>query len=77
MGRTNALVIFGAILLIVGLVGFAIPVFMTHKTEDVARIGDIKIQSTETTPHIIPPLLSGGAMVLGALLIGMGLYQKR
>ena len=77
MGRTNTLVIFGAILLIVGLVGFAIPVFTTHKTEDVARIGDIKIQSTETTPHIIPPLLSGGAMALGALLIGMGLYQKR
>ena len=77
MGRTNTLVIFGAVLLIVGIVGFAIPVFTTHKTEDIAKIGDVKIQSTETTPHIIPPLLSGGAMVLGALLIGMGLYQKR
>jgi len=77
MGRTNGLVIFGAILLIVGLVGFAIPVFTTQKTHDVVGIGDIKIQSTENTSHIIPPLLSGGAMALGVLLIGMGLYQKR
>ena len=77
MGRTNALVIFGAVLLIVGLVGFMIPVFTTQKTEDVARIGDIKIQSTENTPHIIPPLLSGSAMALGVVLIGVGLYQKR
>lgn len=77
MERTNGLVIFGAVLLIVGIVGFAIPVFTTQKTEDVARIGDIKIQSTENTPHIIPPLLSGGAMALGVMLIGVGLYQKR
>ena len=77
MERTNGLVIFGAVLLIVGIVGFAIPVFTTQKTEDVARIGDIKIQSTENTPHIIPPLLSGGAMALGVMSIGVGLYQKR
>lgn len=77
VGRPNGLVIFGAIVLIVGLVGFAIPVFTTQKTEDIARIGDVKIQSTENTPHIIPPLLSGGAIALGVILIGMGLYQKR
>ena len=77
MGRTNGLVIFGAVLLIVGIVGFAIPVFTTHKTEDVAKIGDVKIQTTEDTSHIIPPLLSGGAMALGVMLIGVGLYQKR
>ena len=77
MGRANGLAIFGAILLIVGLVAFVIPVFTTQKTEDVARIGDIKIQSPENTPHIIPPLLSGGAMALGVILLGLGLYQKR
>jgi hypothetical protein len=77
MGRVNGLMILGVIFLVAGLAGFAIPVFTTQKTEDVAKIGDIKIQSTENTPHIIPPLLSGGAMALGVLLIGVGLYQKR
>ena len=73
----NGLMIFGLVLLIVGLIGFAIPVFTTHKTEDIARIGDVKIQATENTSHNIPPLLSGGVLALGVVLIGMSLYQKR
>jgi hypothetical protein len=57
--------------------GFAIPVFTTHQTRDVARIGELKIQTTEDTPHIIPPLLSGGVLMLGVILIGLSVYQKR
>jgi len=67
----------GMILVVAGLLGFAIPVFTTHRTEDVAKIGNLKIQTTEDTSHSIPPLLSGGVLALGALLIGMSLYQKR
>jgi hypothetical protein len=67
----------GAILVCVGLIGFAIPIFTTQKTEDVVRIGDLKLQTTESTSHHIPPILSGGAAVLGLLLIGAGLYQRR
>ena len=62
---------------LLGLVGFAIPIFTTRQTKEVARIGDLKLQSTESTSHIIPPLLSGGALVLGVVLIGAGFYQKR
>ena len=67
----------GAVLVLLGLLGFAIPMFTTEQTKDVANIGDLKLQTTETTSHTIPPLLSGGALVLGIVLIGAGFYQKR
>ena len=77
MGRMNGLVITGLILVLVGVLGFAIPVFTTQKTEEVARIGSLKLQNTEDTSHSIPPILSGGALVLGIILIGASLYQRR
>ena len=77
MGRTNGVMILGVILVVAGILGFAIPVFTTQKTEEVARIGDLKLQNTEDTSHTIPPILSGGALALGVILIGAGLYQKR
>jgi hypothetical protein len=69
--------ILGVVLVVAGLLGFAIPVFTTHQTRDVARIGELKIQATEDTPHIIPPFLSGGVLMLGVILIGVSVYQKR
>lgn len=73
----NWAVIGGAILLLLGLIGFAIPIFSTQETKDVVAIGDVKIQTTQSTEHSIPPLLSGSSVVLGVLLIGAGLYRKR
>ncbi len=77
MGRMNGLMVIGVILVVVGVFGFAIPVFTTQKTEEIARIGDLKLQNTEDTSHRIPPILSGGVLVLGIILIGTSLYQKR
>ena len=79
MGRfsINGLTAAGATLVLLGLAGFAMPIFTTQQTKEVARVGDVKLQSTETTSHIIPPILSGGALVLGVVLIGAGFYQKR
>lgn len=77
MGRMNGLMLLGVVLVVVGLLGFAIPVFTTQKTEDVAKIGELKIQTTEDTSHRIPPLLSGGVLALGVILIGVSVYQKR
>jgi hypothetical protein len=77
VGRMNVLMISGAVLVLLGLLGFAIPIFTTQQTKDVAKIGDFRIQATENTSHVIPPILSGGALVLGVVLIGAGLYQKR
>jgi len=68
----NSLTIGGVGLVLVGLLAFAIPVFTTQQTKDVARIGDLKLQTTESKNYIIPPIMSGGALLLGA-----GLDQRR
>lgn len=73
----TGLTISGAVLVLLGLLAFAIPAFTTQQTSDVARIGDLKLQTTESTSHVIPPLLSGGVLILGVVLICAGFYQKR
>lgn len=77
MGRMNGLIIIGLMLVVLGVVGFAIPVFTTQETKEVARIGDLTLQNTEDTSHTIPPLLAGGALIVGLVLIGASLYRKR
>ena len=77
MERLNGLMAFGVVLVFAGLLGFAIPVFTTQSTETVARIGDLKLQNTEDTSHRIPQFLSGGALVLGVVIMGLSLNQKR
>ena len=76
MERMNRLMIIGTILVVIGVLGFAIPVFTTQKTQDVASIGDIKLQTIQDRSYRIPPILSGGALVLGVLLLGMGVYKR-
>jgi hypothetical protein len=79
MGRSavNGFMISGAILVLFGLLAFAIPVFTTQQTKDVARIGDLKLQTTESKSYVIPPFLSGGALILGVVLIGASFYRKQ
>ena len=69
-------IIAGAFLVALGLVGFAMPMFTTQQTTEVARIGDLRLQTTESRSHVVPPLLSGGVLVLGVILIGTGLYRR-
>jgi hypothetical protein len=73
----KGLTIVGAVLVVLGLLGFAIPIFTTQQTKDVAKLGDLKLQTTESTSHVVPPFLSGGALVLGVILIGAGFYRNR
>ena len=77
MRGANVLVVIGAVLTLLGIVGLAIPVFTTRETKEVAKIGDLKLQTTEAQSHVIPPVVSGGALVIGIVLIGAGLYQRR
>lgn len=67
---------FGALLVLLGILGLAIPVFTTSQTKDVVKLGDLKIQNTEQSTHVIPQVLSAGALLLGVILIGAGLYQR-
>lgn len=68
---------FGAVLALLGILGLAVPVFTTSQTKDVAKLGDLKVQNTEQSTHVVPQALSAGLLVLGVILIGAGLYQKR
>jgi hypothetical protein len=79
MGRSGygLFLLTGAALVLLGALGFAIPIFTTQQTKDVAKIGDLKLQTTESTSFVIPPVLSGGVLLLGVVLIGAGFYQRR
>jgi hypothetical protein len=72
----NALTVGGAVLVVLGILGFAIPYVTTQQTKDVAAIGDLKLQTTESRSYAMPPLVSGGALVVGVVLVGAGLYRK-
>ena len=50
MGRfpMGGLALFGAVLIVAGGLGLAIPVFSTQEARDVLKVGELKIQTTET-----------------------------
>jgi hypothetical protein len=76
MGR-NGLIMLGAVLAILGIIGLAIPSFTTHQTNEVARLGDLHINATESKQFVVPPLLSGGVVLIGVILIGAGVMRRR
>lgn len=73
----RSVILFGAMLALLGLVAFAMPSFNTEETKDVVKLGDLKVQAKTEEPHFIPPIVSQGAMVLGILLIGAGVVMNR
>jgi len=73
----NSIIWLGTVLTLLGILGLAIPIFTTSQTEDVIKLGDLKVQNTKTTYHVVPQTLSAGALVLGVVLIGAGIYSKR
>jgi drug/metabolite transporter (DMT)-like permease len=73
----RSVVIVGAAIALLGLIAFALPSFNTEKTQDVVKFGDLKVQAKTEQPHVIPPILSEGAIVLGVLLIGAGVVMNR
>jgi dipeptide/tripeptide permease len=73
----NALKTTGAILMLLGVLALAIPVLTTRQTVDLAKVGDLKLQTTEDRSTVIPPWLGFGALGLGAVLIGAGFFRQR
>ncbi|HET8996879.1 MAG TPA: hypothetical protein VFN42_09445 [Acetobacteraceae bacterium] len=73
----SMLMIVGALLALFGIVGLAIPQFTTSHTKNVATVGPLHVQATEHESHFVPPIVAGGALVLGIVLIGGGLMQRR
>jgi hypothetical protein len=77
IAQMNSVTWLGAVLALLGILGLAIPSLTTSQTEDVIKLGDLKVQGTKTTYHVVPQALSGGVLVLGVVLIGVGVYSKR
>ena len=72
----SPLVIVGVIIAVLGIVGLAVPIFTTEQTRDVAKVGDLKLQTTDRQTFVVPPLVSGGALLLGVILVGAGMYRR-
>ena len=72
----GGLMIGGAGLALLGILGLAVPAFTTLETREVARIGDLRLQTTEGASHSVPPVLSGGVLVVGIILMGAGMIKK-
>ena len=79
MGRLQLswLVITGLVLIALGAIGLAFPIFTTSQSKDVANIGDLKIQTTQSMSYTIPPIASAGAVAVGLVLLGVGIVRRR
>lgn len=73
---TAGLLVLGAFLVLLGIAGLAIPSFTTSDTHDVAKVGDLKVQAKEDTPHFIPPAVAEGAVLVGVVLLGAGFIRR-
>jgi hypothetical protein len=73
----SVFLISGMVLVMLSLLAFAIPVVTTQQTTDVARIGEPKLQTTESKSHVIPLFEAGGLLVVGVVLIGADFYRRR
>jgi hypothetical protein len=71
------MILIGIVLAIVGLILLAYPVFTTTQTKDVAKVGPLHLQENQQQEHTIPPLLSGGVLAIGVLLLAGGLLVRR
>jgi hypothetical protein len=73
----KSVIIIGVVLALLGLIVTAQPVFTTSHTKDVAKLGDLNIQTKEQTQHVIPPVVGEGVFVLGLIVIGAGVLVRR
>jgi hypothetical protein len=64
--------IIGILLIVLGIIGFAVGGFsFTHEHQD-AKVGPIDIEHRQTSTVPIPPVLSGIALVGGIALVVVG-----
>jgi hypothetical protein len=62
----------GILLIVIGIIGFAVGGFsFTHEKQD-AKIGPLQVEHKQTDTIPIPPILSGIALVGGIALVVVG-----
>jgi hypothetical protein len=66
----------GILLILIGIIGFAVGGFsFTHEHQD-AKIGPLNIEHKQTSTIPIPPILSGIALVGGIALVIAGFRSR-
>jgi hypothetical protein len=66
----------GAILAVIGLVLLAYPFFTTQQTKEVAHVGSLHVDENEQQTHMVPPILSGGVLAVGIVLLAGGMMNR-
>jgi uncharacterized membrane protein YidH (DUF202 family) len=66
----------GIALVVVGILALAYQGFSYNQTEKDAQLGPIQIQHTETHTVPIPPLIGGGLVLVGAVVLAAGARSK-
>jgi hypothetical protein len=66
----------GIALIGLGILGFLVPAFTTRENKEVARVGDVQLNAKEDETHVVPPILAGGVLVVGVVLLGAGLFKR-
>lgn len=68
--------VIGIVLILVGIVGFAVGGFsFTHEKQD-AKIGPVDISHKQTSTVPIPPVLSAVALIGGIALVAVGAKSR-
>jgi hypothetical protein len=73
----KAITVVGIVIALTAMIAMASPAFTTAQTKDIAKIGDVKLQSTEESTHVIPMALSVSLLAFGLVLVGAGVYTKQ
>lgn len=72
----KAATVVGILLIVVGIVGFALGGFsFTHEKKDV-DLGPVQVSHKQTKTLPIPPILSGLSLIAGVGLIVVGSRQR-
>jgi len=72
----STVVAIGVFFVVLGIAGLAEPYFTTSSVKDIIQLGDMKVQTMQTTPHTVPQEVAGGAVLLGLVLAGVGVAMR-
>lgn len=64
--------VLGIILIILGIVGFAVGGVTFTRQQTVVAVGPLEVQAEERQTFPIAPIAAGAAVVVGIILIGIG-----
>jgi hypothetical protein len=72
----NIISILGALLIILGIIGFTYKYYTYTTTEKVAEIGNVKITAQEDKVIFLSPTVSAIMLISGLILVVVGVTRK-